>query len=239
MAADESKAEATWFAGGINRTQSKSMLAGCPDHTFLVRKSSQAGCYSIDVVISGGYLAVLVLPGKEGGVICSAVPLLGVREQAFSTLADLVAASGDWLKTPCPALAGSAAARGSATRGVAAEGEEEDSILMLSGAGGAAGRPKPRREGEEEDSLLMAGAGEVDPVFDPRAGRVSRGIGTRLGGTAQREGEEEDSMLMAGISGMPGGGMGTRREGEEEDSMLMAGMGGADDVFDTRGMPSC
>ncbi|XP_058148772.1 phosphatidylinositol 3-kinase regulatory subunit beta [Dasypus novemcinctus] len=45
--------ERTWYVGKINRTQAEEMLSGRRDGTFLVRESSQRGCYACSVVVDG------------------------------------------------------------------------------------------------------------------------------------------------------------------------------------------
>nr|XP_028569094.1 phosphatidylinositol 3-kinase regulatory subunit beta isoform X1 [Podarcis muralis]XP_028569095.1 phosphatidylinositol 3-kinase regulatory subunit beta isoform X1 [Podarcis muralis] len=45
--------ERTWYVGKINRTQAEEMLAGKRDGTFLIRESSQRGCYACSVVVDG------------------------------------------------------------------------------------------------------------------------------------------------------------------------------------------
>lgn len=104
--------------------QSKALLLGQPDGTYLVRRSSQPGyiqfvgifvpllrgpdhtqhthsllrlfhcrCYSIDVVVGGLYLPILVLPDTaHGGVICSKVPCLDISEQKYPDLDALIKA---------------------------------------------------------------------------------------------------------------------------------------------------
>lgn len=42
--------ERTWYVGKINRTQAEEMLSGRRDGTFLIRESSQRGCYACSVV---------------------------------------------------------------------------------------------------------------------------------------------------------------------------------------------
>lgn len=42
--------ERTWYVGKINRTQAEEMLSGKRDGTFLIRESSQRGCYACSVV---------------------------------------------------------------------------------------------------------------------------------------------------------------------------------------------
>uniref|UniRef100_A0A2K5XEI1 Phosphoinositide-3-kinase regulatory subunit 2 n=1 Tax=Mandrillus leucophaeus TaxID=9568 RepID=A0A2K5XEI1_MANLE len=41
--------ERTWYVGKINRTQAEEMLSGKRDGTFLIRESSQRGCYACSV----------------------------------------------------------------------------------------------------------------------------------------------------------------------------------------------
>uniref|UniRef100_A0A4W3HB86 Phosphoinositide-3-kinase, regulatory subunit 2 (beta) n=1 Tax=Callorhinchus milii TaxID=7868 RepID=A0A4W3HB86_CALMI len=43
--------ERTWYVGKINRTQAEDLLAGKQDGTFLIRESSQRGCYACSVVV--------------------------------------------------------------------------------------------------------------------------------------------------------------------------------------------
>ncbi|XP_063146714.1 phosphatidylinositol 3-kinase regulatory subunit beta [Candoia aspera] len=45
--------ERTWYVDKINRTQAEEMLAGKRDGTFLIRESSQRGCYACSVVVDG------------------------------------------------------------------------------------------------------------------------------------------------------------------------------------------
>uniref|UniRef100_A0A8D0GWB1 Phosphoinositide-3-kinase regulatory subunit 2 n=1 Tax=Sphenodon punctatus TaxID=8508 RepID=A0A8D0GWB1_SPHPU len=45
--------ERTWYVGKINRTQAEEMLTGKRDGTFLIRESSQRGCYACSVVVDG------------------------------------------------------------------------------------------------------------------------------------------------------------------------------------------
>ncbi|XP_077187625.1 phosphatidylinositol 3-kinase regulatory subunit beta [Paroedura picta] len=45
--------ERTWYVGKINRTQAEEMLAGKRSGTFLIRESSQRGCYACSVVVDG------------------------------------------------------------------------------------------------------------------------------------------------------------------------------------------
>ncbi|XP_063003464.1 phosphatidylinositol 3-kinase regulatory subunit beta [Elgaria multicarinata webbii] len=45
--------ERTWYVGKINRVQAEEMLAGKRDGTFLIRESSQRGCYACSVVVDG------------------------------------------------------------------------------------------------------------------------------------------------------------------------------------------
>ncbi|XP_069864326.1 phosphatidylinositol 3-kinase regulatory subunit beta isoform X2 [Dipodomys merriami] len=45
--------ERTWYVGSINRTQAEEMLSGKRDGTFLIRESSQRGCYACSVVVDG------------------------------------------------------------------------------------------------------------------------------------------------------------------------------------------
>uniref|UniRef100_A0A670Y059 Phosphoinositide-3-kinase regulatory subunit 2 n=1 Tax=Pseudonaja textilis TaxID=8673 RepID=A0A670Y059_PSETE len=45
--------ERTWYVGKINRTQAEEMLVGKRDGTFLIRESSQRGCYACSVVVDG------------------------------------------------------------------------------------------------------------------------------------------------------------------------------------------
>ncbi|XP_048198529.1 phosphatidylinositol 3-kinase regulatory subunit beta [Perognathus longimembris pacificus] len=45
--------ERTWYVGSINRTQAEEMLSGQRDGTFLIRESSQRGCYACSVVVDG------------------------------------------------------------------------------------------------------------------------------------------------------------------------------------------
>ncbi|KAL4673779.1 hypothetical protein H8959_017713 [Pygathrix nigripes] len=45
--------ERTWYVGKINRTQAEEMLSGKRDGTFLIRESSQRGCYACSVVVDG------------------------------------------------------------------------------------------------------------------------------------------------------------------------------------------
>ncbi|EHB04147.1 Phosphatidylinositol 3-kinase regulatory subunit beta [Heterocephalus glaber] len=45
--------ERTWYVGKINRTQAEGMLSGKRDGTFLIRESSQRGCYACSVVVDG------------------------------------------------------------------------------------------------------------------------------------------------------------------------------------------
>ncbi|XP_015413199.1 PREDICTED: phosphatidylinositol 3-kinase regulatory subunit beta [Myotis davidii] len=45
--------ERTWYVGKINRTQAEEMLNGKRDGTFLIRESSQRGCYACSVVVDG------------------------------------------------------------------------------------------------------------------------------------------------------------------------------------------
>ncbi|XP_032094088.1 phosphatidylinositol 3-kinase regulatory subunit beta [Thamnophis elegans] len=45
--------ERTWYVGKINRTQAEEMLIGKRDGTFLIRESSQRGCYACSVVVDG------------------------------------------------------------------------------------------------------------------------------------------------------------------------------------------
>ncbi|XP_061457443.1 phosphatidylinositol 3-kinase regulatory subunit beta [Rhineura floridana] len=45
--------ERTWYVGKINRIQAEEMLAGKRDGTFLIRESSQRGCYACSVVVDG------------------------------------------------------------------------------------------------------------------------------------------------------------------------------------------
>ncbi|XP_062816278.1 phosphatidylinositol 3-kinase regulatory subunit beta [Anolis carolinensis] len=45
--------ERTWYVGKIHRTQAEEMLAGKRDGTFLIRESSQRGCYACSVVVDG------------------------------------------------------------------------------------------------------------------------------------------------------------------------------------------
>lgn len=42
--------ERTWYVGKINRLQAEEMLCGKRDGTFLIRESSQKGCYACSVV---------------------------------------------------------------------------------------------------------------------------------------------------------------------------------------------
>ena len=50
-------------------------------------------CYCVDVVVTGKYLAVLVLPAAAGRIVLSAVPAVGVPESSYETLEALVAAN--------------------------------------------------------------------------------------------------------------------------------------------------
>nr|XP_056723531.1 phosphatidylinositol 3-kinase regulatory subunit beta [Euleptes europaea] len=43
----------TWYVGKINRTQAEEMLVGKRNGTFLIRESSQRGCYACSVVVDG------------------------------------------------------------------------------------------------------------------------------------------------------------------------------------------
>ncbi|XP_015665531.1 phosphatidylinositol 3-kinase regulatory subunit beta [Protobothrops mucrosquamatus] len=43
----------TWYVGKINRIQAEEMLVGKRDGTFLIRESSQRGCYACSVVVDG------------------------------------------------------------------------------------------------------------------------------------------------------------------------------------------
>ncbi|XP_070604276.1 phosphatidylinositol 3-kinase regulatory subunit beta isoform X2 [Erythrolamprus reginae] len=43
----------TWYVGKINRNQAEEMLVGKRDGTFLIRESSQRGCYACSVVVDG------------------------------------------------------------------------------------------------------------------------------------------------------------------------------------------
>ncbi|NXP41811.1 P85B kinase, partial [Leiothrix lutea] len=45
--------ERTWYVGKINRVQAEEMLCGKRDGTFLIRESSQKGCYACSVVVDG------------------------------------------------------------------------------------------------------------------------------------------------------------------------------------------
>uniref|UniRef100_A0A8C5SEI2 Phosphoinositide-3-kinase regulatory subunit 2 n=1 Tax=Laticauda laticaudata TaxID=8630 RepID=A0A8C5SEI2_LATLA len=45
--------ERTWYVGKINRIQAEEMLVGKRDGTFLIRESSQRGCYACSVVVDG------------------------------------------------------------------------------------------------------------------------------------------------------------------------------------------
>ncbi|KAM6369167.1 LOW QUALITY PROTEIN: phosphatidylinositol 3-kinase regulatory subunit beta [Pluvialis apricaria] len=45
--------ERTWYVGKINRLQAEEMLCGKRDGTFLIRESSQKGCYACSVVVDG------------------------------------------------------------------------------------------------------------------------------------------------------------------------------------------
>ncbi|XP_048352605.1 phosphatidylinositol 3-kinase regulatory subunit beta-like [Sphaerodactylus townsendi] len=45
--------ERMWYVGKINRTQAEDMLAGKRSGTFLIRESSQRGCYACSVVVDG------------------------------------------------------------------------------------------------------------------------------------------------------------------------------------------
>ncbi|XP_075759041.1 phosphatidylinositol 3-kinase regulatory subunit beta isoform X2 [Pelodiscus sinensis] len=45
--------ERTWYVGKINRLQAEEMLSGKHDGTFLIRESSQKGCYACSVVVDG------------------------------------------------------------------------------------------------------------------------------------------------------------------------------------------
>lgn len=45
--------ERTWYVGKINRTQAEEMLSGKRHGTFLIRESSQRGCYACSVVVDG------------------------------------------------------------------------------------------------------------------------------------------------------------------------------------------
>lgn len=45
--------ERTWYVGKINRSQAEGMLSGRCDGTFLIRESSQRGCYACSVVVDG------------------------------------------------------------------------------------------------------------------------------------------------------------------------------------------
>ncbi|XP_012883783.1 PREDICTED: microtubule-associated serine/threonine-protein kinase 3 [Dipodomys ordii] len=45
--------ERTWYVGSINRMQAEEMLSGKRDGTFLIRESSQRGCYACSVVVDG------------------------------------------------------------------------------------------------------------------------------------------------------------------------------------------
>uniref|UniRef100_A0A8C3RSR7 Phosphatidylinositol 3-kinase regulatory subunit beta n=2 Tax=Chelydra serpentina TaxID=8475 RepID=A0A8C3RSR7_CHESE len=45
--------ERTWYVGKINRVQAEEMLGGKRDGTFLIRESSQKGCYACSVVVDG------------------------------------------------------------------------------------------------------------------------------------------------------------------------------------------
>uniref|UniRef100_A0ACB8F0U2 Uncharacterized protein n=1 Tax=Sphaerodactylus townsendi TaxID=933632 RepID=A0ACB8F0U2_9SAUR len=53
--------ERMWYVGKINRTQAEDMLAGKRSGTFLIRESSQRGCYACSVVSGQRYVAVTVL----------------------------------------------------------------------------------------------------------------------------------------------------------------------------------
>lgn len=50
-------------------------------------------CYSIDLVVTGKYLPVLVLPSSKGGVIMSAVPAVGAAETEHPSLGAMVDAN--------------------------------------------------------------------------------------------------------------------------------------------------
>ncbi|CAM2109103.1 phosphatidylinositol 3-kinase regulatory subunit beta isoform X1 [Caretta caretta] len=45
--------ERTWYVGKINRVQAEEMLCGKRDGTFLIRESSQKGCYACSMVVDG------------------------------------------------------------------------------------------------------------------------------------------------------------------------------------------
>ncbi|XP_019393904.1 PREDICTED: phosphatidylinositol 3-kinase regulatory subunit beta [Crocodylus porosus] len=45
--------ERTWYVGKINRVQAEEMLCSKRDGTFLIRESSQKGCYACSVVVDG------------------------------------------------------------------------------------------------------------------------------------------------------------------------------------------
>ncbi|XP_029470184.1 phosphatidylinositol 3-kinase regulatory subunit beta isoform X2 [Rhinatrema bivittatum] len=45
--------ERTWYVGNMNRVQAEEMLCGKRDGTFLIRESSQKGCYACSVVVDG------------------------------------------------------------------------------------------------------------------------------------------------------------------------------------------
>ncbi|XP_038628106.1 phosphatidylinositol 3-kinase regulatory subunit beta isoform X1 [Tachyglossus aculeatus] len=45
--------EWTWYVGKINRGRAEEMLCGKRDGTFLIRESSQKGCYACSVVVDG------------------------------------------------------------------------------------------------------------------------------------------------------------------------------------------
>ncbi|XP_020636675.3 phosphatidylinositol 3-kinase regulatory subunit beta [Pogona vitticeps] len=45
--------ERTWYVGNINRIQAEEMLTGKRNGTFLIRESSQRGCYACSVVVDG------------------------------------------------------------------------------------------------------------------------------------------------------------------------------------------
>ncbi|XP_074060911.1 phosphatidylinositol 3-kinase regulatory subunit beta [Macrotis lagotis] len=45
--------ERTWYVGKINRGRAEEMLSGKRDGTFLIRESSQRGCYACSVVVDG------------------------------------------------------------------------------------------------------------------------------------------------------------------------------------------
>ncbi|EPQ08480.1 Phosphatidylinositol 3-kinase regulatory subunit beta [Myotis brandtii] len=54
--------ERTWYVGKISRTQAEEMLNSKRDGTFLIRESSQQGCYACSVVVDSDTVSSTTWP---------------------------------------------------------------------------------------------------------------------------------------------------------------------------------